>query len=46
MALRSAKIVNALMGQNVFDLDQNRPIVDWVADGTHVADGAVVQAWG
>lgn len=46
MAWRSAKIVNALMGQNVFDLDQNRPIVDWVADGTQVADGAVVQAWG
>lgn len=46
MAWRSAKIVNALTGKSVFDLDQNPPIVDWVAGPGDLADGAVVQAWG
>jgi len=46
MAWRSAKIVNALLRHDVFDLDQNPPIVDWVANGTQVAGGTVVQAWG
>ena len=46
MAWRSAKIVNALTGKNVFNLDQNPPIVDWVAGSGDLAGGAVVQAWG
>ncbi len=46
MAWRSAKIVNALLGQDVFDLEQNPPIVDWLANGTSMAGDAVVQAWG
>ena len=46
MAWRSAKIVNALTGKNVFNLDQNPPIVDWVAGTGDRAGGAVVQAWG